>query len=429
MLNKLSEKSESLFVFLQNEYIKNGYTYSGSWPVNSLLDNGFTKVEFNELLEAGLIQKRNCDGYAFELVPHERSRLIEMHNLGHAWLDEGGNAFLLNINQEIKGVKEAVCGDKILLVDGALSDRTVNTAKHFGILERVDELHKKLLEIDHVVDVEFDLDGFWDNINQVIILAKYDIPVSLSNYYDVFRETLDKIFEVTTSFGLLPSGDRIEDYGEHFYIVRDCDKSWTCDLQADKQNLSKAMTQLAAYFGIDIENSDSNPGGLQLFEDALGFSYSEAINDSSEFYMLKDLYGTFLCNFDNSKTEAENWREAVRITIQGYQYQMPTSKNEFLNVWTEELLKNNNKKSLDDLTAEELSTEIEEVKGTISNERLWAHADSIHEENVANLVEYLGLLEECLGKSHKPSLNELVQGAAAQVVKPCADVKDKEQVR
>ena len=107
-----------------------------------------------------------------------------------------------------------------------MRERELETAKHFGILDRMEDLEKELRKINHVVEVDFDLNGFWSDINQVIIIPKYDIPVSLSNYYDVRREMLKQIIDVANSFGLHNSGDRIEDYGEHLYIVRDCDSTW-----------------------------------------------------------------------------------------------------------------------------------------------------------------------------------------------------------
>lgn len=61
--------------------------------------------------------------------------------------------------------------------------------------------------------------------------------------------------------------------------------------------------------------------------------------------------------------------------------------NETVKIWLEKL---------GNPTVEELLSEIEEVEGTISNERLWAHADSIHEENIIVLLEYLEVLNEML---------------------------------
>ena len=108
-----------------------------------------------------------------------------------------------------------------------MRNREAEVAKRFGIYDRVKALEDALLEVDGVVEVEFDLDGFWDDMRCVILVIKYDIPVKLPNYFEVRRAHLDSILKVCRDFGLRPSGDRIEDYGEHWYIVRDCDKSWT----------------------------------------------------------------------------------------------------------------------------------------------------------------------------------------------------------
>jgi hypothetical protein len=70
--------------------------------------------------------------------------------------------------------------------------------------------------------------------------------------------------------------------------------------------------------------------------------------------------------------------------------------NETVQIWLDDLLETTGKATLEELTAEEIRAEIEEVQGTISNERLWAHADSIHEENIIVLLEYLDVLNEML---------------------------------
>ena len=59
--------------------------------------------------------------------------------------------------------------------------------------------------------------------------------------------------------------------------------------------------------------------------------------------------------------------------------------NETVKIWLEEL---------GNPTVEEIKAEIEEVKGTISNERMWAWADDIHYENIKVLKEYLEVLED-----------------------------------
>lgn len=104
----------------------------------------------------------------------------------------------------------------------ALREREQQTADAFGITYRVEELKRDLLAVDGVVDVEFDLDGFWDNMGQIIFLPKYSIPVQSEDYYQRRRVMIASILAVCTRHGLTRSGDRIEDYGEHLYIVTNC---------------------------------------------------------------------------------------------------------------------------------------------------------------------------------------------------------------
>ena len=107
-------------------------------------------------------------------------------------------------------------------IEVTLRDKEQRTADAFGITYRVEELKRDLLAIDGVVDVEFDLDGYWSDIQQIIFLPKYSIPVNLEDYYQRRRTMIARILEVCARHGLTRSGDRIEDYGEHLYIVTDC---------------------------------------------------------------------------------------------------------------------------------------------------------------------------------------------------------------
>lgn len=104
-----------------------------------------------------------------------------------------------------------------------LRERDRKTAELFGLTGHLEKLKADLLNIDGVEDVEFDLDGFYDNIHQVIVLAKYRIPENRYGHYcQSFREILSGILSVLQSNGLTRTRDAIEDYGEHFYIVTSC---------------------------------------------------------------------------------------------------------------------------------------------------------------------------------------------------------------
>ena len=107
-----------------------------------------------------------------------------------------------------------------------MRERDRRTAKNFKIVDKCEKLENELLQIKRVTEVEFDLDGFYDNIHQVIILTKYDIPVTLDNYYEVRRQLLKAVIKVAANNELTRTEDRIEDYGQHFYFVFRCSKNW-----------------------------------------------------------------------------------------------------------------------------------------------------------------------------------------------------------
>ena len=70
--------------------------------------------------------------------------------------------------------------------------------------------------------------------------------------------------------------------------------------------------------------------------------------------------------------------------------------NETIQIWLDDLLESTGKTTIEELTTDEIRAEIESVEGTISNERLWAHVNSIHEVNIIGLLEYLDVLNEML---------------------------------
>ena len=107
-----------------------------------------------------------------------------------------------------------------------MKDRTIKTAERFGILAKVEKLEAELLKVDGVVAVDFDLDGFYDGIRQVIFLTKYDIPVTLENYFEARKNLIHNVLEVAKNNGLKRTKDSIEDYGEWFYFVTSCGDRW-----------------------------------------------------------------------------------------------------------------------------------------------------------------------------------------------------------
>ena len=52
-----------------------------------------------------------------------------------------------------------------------MNDETTRIAERYGITEKCASLERDLLSIDGVTSVEFDLNGFLDDIHQVIVLV------------------------------------------------------------------------------------------------------------------------------------------------------------------------------------------------------------------------------------------------------------------
>ena len=110
--------------------------------------------------------------------------------------------------------------------------RDIKTAEQFGILVRCKSFEEDLIKIKDIIPdkfdngIPFDLDGFSSGIYQVIVVPKYDIRPERSDYWKARRQLCANVLALAEKHDLYPSGDRIEDYGEHFYFVFRCGKSW-----------------------------------------------------------------------------------------------------------------------------------------------------------------------------------------------------------
>jgi len=105
-------------------------------------------------------------------------------------------------------------------------------ARERGILDMMEALEADLMKIEGIVEVPFDLDNYGDDgMYQVILVPKYDIDVRRGDYFEARREQRKAIIWTCTKHDLWPTGDRIEDYGEHWYFVRQCGKTWPCAAQ------------------------------------------------------------------------------------------------------------------------------------------------------------------------------------------------------
>lgn len=86
----MTQKAQELFEQFLKEYCDTGYMYSGM-----LLYDIQYKDEYKELEKLGLIQKRHCDGFAYELTEIERRKLITDCDLEKLW-EKKASCFMVN---------------------------------------------------------------------------------------------------------------------------------------------------------------------------------------------------------------------------------------------------------------------------------------------------------------------------------------------
>ncbi|MBQ8708543.1 MAG: hypothetical protein IJ523_10690 [Succinivibrionaceae bacterium] len=96
-----------------------------------------------------------------------------------------------------------------------------------GIRGRLQALENDLLQIEGISDIGFDIDIYGDYCtSQVILVPRYHIDVERPDYFDARKAQLHAVLDVCEKYDLHSSGDRIEDQGAHWYIVRTCGQSW-----------------------------------------------------------------------------------------------------------------------------------------------------------------------------------------------------------
>lgn len=87
---EFTEKEKEIIRIFKKHYIQLGYIYSGCLSSNTsifLKEKQIIKKLF-ALVNKGILQKRNCSGLAFELVPKIRKRIILKNGLMKKWEKE-----------------------------------------------------------------------------------------------------------------------------------------------------------------------------------------------------------------------------------------------------------------------------------------------------------------------------------------------------
>ena len=123
----------------------------------------------------------------------------------------------------------------------------------------------------------------------------------------------------------------------------------------------QALIALAEFYGYE-------PAHLLDFEGLGEYEFEDDVDDDNDF--LQDLA-------DEAETE------------------------EMIGYWLEQLLETTGKSNVEELTAEEICAEIEEIKGTIRNEEIVLGISEFAEKNIEQFEAYLEVLEKMLNNKEE----------------------------
>lgn len=160
---KFKREQIELYHLFKNEYINNGYLYSGSFPKDSILIRDIFKGSnkdklISDLIENNILQVRECKEPAYELTYNIRKMLINEYYLKDKWLQQTPQ-FKREINNEINIVNNSA--DKEKIIDfGNLEDKvTIPTLVVF---------YDIFIDYDKSKNLEKNVEEFFNNLNSEI---------------------------------------------------------------------------------------------------------------------------------------------------------------------------------------------------------------------------------------------------------------------
>lgn len=102
-----------------------------------------------------------------------------------------------------------------------LDEKQRKIADKYGWADKIGRFQENLLKVQYIEDVVFDLSDLCEPriIKYITFITKYDIPLSVDNYYKLRLNMTNEILQAINKSGFKKTQDKIEDYGEHLYFV------------------------------------------------------------------------------------------------------------------------------------------------------------------------------------------------------------------
>jgi hypothetical protein len=102
-------------------------------------------------------------------------------------------------------------------------------------IERLKELEKKLLQIDYVSKVEFDLLKLERGIGKFDCFVEYNLPFTTGAYFFEKQHMIEDIFRTASQYGLQREGEPMDVSGDHLYFTFVCEKDWLAEEEMEKE--------------------------------------------------------------------------------------------------------------------------------------------------------------------------------------------------
>ena len=238
---KFKREQIELYHLFKNEYIKNGYLYSGSFPKDSILIRDIFKGTNKEklisnMLENKILQVRECKEPAYELTYNIRKTLIDKYNLKEKWLEHTPQ-FVRETENEILTVEKNVNNNKNINLGNLEDIVTIPTwvifydiyidyDKSKTINRKVEEFLNKLnSETNEIFDAYyFEEDDDDDNKIRVELCCRtYNVDIPIYHKKEMLRSIveikIDKLLdEISNESGIEIKAKEvgISDYPQYY---------------------------------------------------------------------------------------------------------------------------------------------------------------------------------------------------------------------
>lgn len=150
-----------LYHLFKNEYINNGYLYSGSFPTDSILIRDIFKETnkdklISNMIENKILQCREYKELAYELTYNIRKMLISNYNLKEKWLEQNPQ-FEREIKNEIHILEKNINNKEDINLENLEDEVTIPTYIVF---------YDIYIDNDKTKTIEKNVKDFFYNINK-----------------------------------------------------------------------------------------------------------------------------------------------------------------------------------------------------------------------------------------------------------------------